>query len=223
MFFTFQTYDEEIEKKLCSISFDIPTLTGALIGHLKSLEFGEENLARVQNLLSDLIAIGFDDVYANYLSHPVRVAASYCSLVGAPDFESVAYGLCHNFRELDRPGLEVIENEYLSEEVRRGLDVLKTDRIREHDAEYLETFYASIQLAPRKTMLLKALDKLDNFLGYSMYDFEDAHWMVVRQYVIPGVMGESPRLARYLEGVIEYVKRDDVKTRYRSRFPGLVG
>ena len=144
------------------------------------------------------------------------MAATWWAASDRKDYETLALALCHNIRENGGDAADGIERAALTAASSDAIATLTIDRSREQDPAYLTAFYDGIDAAPGSLMVLKGLDKLDNFLSYPLYDLGAHHFRVIDDYVTPRLARRSPRLAAYLQEVADYVRTATAKARYRK-------
>lgn len=187
-FFAFGPFAEEIERKLAAVEKPAAQLATELVVQRPGLA----------GVWAQLERLPFDDVYPNYLNHPVRVAGSLLAVRPHADDEELTLALCHNVREA---GVE--ERLDLPPRVAAAVATLTIDRARERDPIYLDAFYDGIERAG--LIVLKALDKLDNALEWARYDVDAHDVRVVLEQVCPRVEREDARLSEYLRDLTHYV------------------
>lgn len=194
--FAFRSFDEEIEARVRSDRVPIEGLAEDLLKLLVLRGISDSDLNRLAALIAALRNVDFDRVYLGYFRHPLRLALNFCrDLPDPPRYEAIALALCHNVRELAVPGLPAICREFLSDpEIVSSLDSLETDRSRERDSEYLNTFYDAIAAAPLEALRLKGFDKLDNLLIFGFKDFDRYHTDVITDFLVPRLASIAPRL-----------------------------
>jgi hypothetical protein len=215
-FFSYDDLRIEIARKIRADAMPSKNLSEALLCVLTARDFEKIDVDRIKELIGALDNVGFDAVYENYLNHPIRVAVAFINDLHSPGYAQTVLALCHNFRELDREGLVEIEQEFVPDEMRICLDLLNTDRSRELDPNYQVSYYDGIEGYSESLMLLKAHDKLDNFLSYVLYDLDKFHWDVVYNHVLPRICKTYPILANYLNKLLPFILRDEIKDDFRA-------
>ena len=217
-FFSFQPFDAEIEKKLTSRDADSHELFAALSQRLRQAGMGEPDICQIERLFNDfLIPMGAAPEEKRYLSHPIRVTASFLSFFPSGlTSDQVTLGLCHNLKEKNAAAFQSMDDSFVSAAVKANIERLTIDRAREKDPVYLEKFYNRIQEGPEELILLKALDKLDNNFVWPLLDLEDYHAEIVLQQVCPRIAKKYPRLEKYLRELTHYVLEDSVKNKFRK-------
>lgn len=219
--FAYRDLDTEIRSKWHSGFAPAGAQAPAVWTKLAAAGLSPAALGGISELWTALGRIDFDKMYANYLCHPLRVAAA---LAEHPEFlnaDTVALALCHNFREVMEDStlagpLEDIERAFLAAPAREALDILYTDRRRERDPAYLRTYYDGIAGAGSTLLVLKGLDKLDNHLTYAFEELEPYHHAVVTDQLVPRLIAVMPRLGEYLTALVRYVSDPAVIDRFRA-------
>lgn len=219
LFFAFEGFDSEIEKKLASLDAGSDALVADYLAMVGKAGLTGQGMTRIKKLCERLLALPSTTEYAEYLTHPIRVSASYAAFLPEPSFDDLALSLCHNAIEMGIYG--ALEEEFLSPLVRADVKRLTIDRARERDREYLDRYYDGIENGSSTLMVLKALDKLDNTLWWAQFDIEQHDSDVVLNYVCPRVARIDRRLADYLEGLTRYVLRREIKARYANDPRGI--
>lgn len=214
-FFDYRPLRDEVGAKIESLSRPVAEQSTSLLRGLGEIGMAPDDIARARDLVAALEACPFDAIYANYLSHPVRMTAAFLRERPQAGFRGVALALCHNFRETAVAGQDEIERQFLEDGVRRSLDVLFTDRSRERDPAYLIEFYDGIAKS-EDLMLLKGHDKLDNFLSYVLHDLDPYHFDVVSDWVLPRLRPVNAQLADYLAALLAYASDPEMKLLHRS-------
>ena len=214
-FFNFEVFEQEIQKKIESLKIDHIYLMDEFLTQL-SETLNTYDIEMVGLLFSRLQQLPFDNLYVNYLTHPIRVSASYISMLQSVSYDDVALGLCHNIKEAGF--LEMMDFDILSPETRSCIEKLTIDRSMEKDEIYLAEFYNQIADDSRDLMLLKALDKLDNTLWWVKFDVDPHDVDVVLDFVYPRIGIRYPKLASYIRDLTSYVLTDEAKSRYREEY-----
>ena len=215
LFFEFKNFDEEIRKKFLSLEAPTHSLVKQLLRILREAEVcRESDLTRIEQLLKVLTNISLENVYQNYLSHPIRVTASLTHVLRTGSYDAISLALCHNMIEAGYAEKVAFLSEHLSSEVSKAIDLLTIDRAREHDSEYLQEYYERIENHSQELSLLKALDKLDNILWWPHFKIEPHQVYVVEKYVIPMVRTRYPKIAQYIDELVPYVLLDETKAKF---------
>lgn len=215
LFFRFGPYDEEIGRKIDSLALDPMQMLDRLLERAVGRGLPPQACDRLRRLHCRLETLPFDTIYPGYLTHPLRVAASYLPFLGAPGYDDLAFALCHNIDEAAVEGVAAVRQKFLSPQVCADVRTLTIDRARERDPAYLREFYDGVEQAGRRLLLFKSLDKLDNFLWYVRFDVETYHYDVVLEQVCPRIASTQPHLERYLRGLIDYVRTDEARAKFR--------
>jgi len=214
-FFAFENFDREISKKLVSQRVNADQLMEILVHELRTTPLTPAELQHLNSCYRHLSAFPFDNIYPNYLTHPIRVAASFARTLDAVTIDDITLALCHNIRETGFAETIDTEGRFLTASVRNCIETLTIDRAQERDKAYLGEFYDRIAAVSESLMLFKALDKLDNMLSYVQDDLESYHFGVVTEFVCPRVDESYPEVARYLRDLTHYVQTDSAKARFR--------
>ncbi|HMO04552.1 MAG TPA: hypothetical protein PKC67_08625 [Kiritimatiellia bacterium] len=208
-FFNFGPYAAEVDKKMRSLQVPARRQAG-LLWDVVAEAGSTADLHAAQELFCWLEAQGLDRVYPNYLSHPVRVAASMFATGLPVDTGWLLFALCHNGDEagiLDRlPEMEGREM------VVARIRTVTIDRAREKDPVYRRDFYDGIAASPG-LMLFKCLDKLDNLLWWPALDIEDYHYRIIQDDVLPRMPNVHARLGVYVAGLLDYVRERAVSNK----------
>lgn len=215
LFFAFENFDREISKKLISQSVNADQLMEIFVRELGKTQLTPAEVQHLSACYRHLRAFPFDNIYHNYMTHPIRVAASFARTVDAVTIDDITLALCHNIRETGFAESIDTEGRFLTTSVRNCIETLTIDRAQERDTAYLGEFYDRIAAVSESLMLFKALDKLDNMLSYVQDDLESYHFEVVTQFVCPRVEESYPEVARYLRDLTHYVRTDAAKARFR--------
>jgi len=207
-FFSWDAIDVEIPRKLASLTTPPEDLVTALLGDVETTGADSALAAACRGLLASVD----DEADAEYARHALRLAGSLLRV--DPDVAEplLVLAVAHNVDEVS--GFEPL-GARLDDDQRRALRTLTIDRSRERDAAYLGEYYGGIAASP-ELLVLKACDKLDNFLSYVIYDIDQYHFDVVVQHVCPRLEGIDARLSTYLRGVVAEVGRPEVKQRYQD-------
>lgn len=209
--------DEEIQKKILSRKTSSDELMKHLFEKLEDKRISPRDLSKVGKLYEEfLLGSRFNQENAEYLSHPIRVTASYVDYLKQVTYEDVALGLCHNLKEKLGDEYQKVSDEFVPRSVKSAIEVLTIDRRREKDHAYLKEFYDGIEQAGKNLMLLKALDKLDNTLIWVLLDLESYHAEIVLNFVCPRIAKSYPGLERYLRTLTQYVVTEKAKNQFRS-------
>lgn len=208
-FFSWDAIDVEIPRKLASLTTPPEHLVTALLGDVEAT--GTDPTA-VAAACRDLLAGVDDEDDAEYARHALRLAGSLLRV--RPDVPAalLVLAVAHNVDEVS--GFAQLAAR-LDDDQRHALQTLTIDRSRERDPAYLAEYYAGIAASP-ELLVLKACDKLDNFLSYVIYDIDQYHFDVVVQHVCPRLEEVDARLSTYLRDVVEAVGRPEVKQRYQD-------
>lgn len=214
-FFRFDDPDTEIGRKIESRRASPARLMDRLAREEAVRRLDADDQERLGALSDLLLRLPFDQVYPNYLNHPIRVTAAYLTHRPDPSYDDAALALCHNAKEA---GLaeDIACAGLLPDNVGRRIALLTIDRDRERDPDYLDAYYDAIRDEGPDLMLLKALDKLDNALEWPLDDLPSWHGRVVLDHVVPRTHPGHPEVARYLRELVPYVARPDVKERFRA-------
>lgn len=218
-FFAFEPFDLEIEKKLATLSVGSGPLCAEYLAIVEKSAVASADVSRVEKLCERLLGLGGSTEYAEYLTHPIRVSASYLPYLSHPTFDDLALSLCHNAIETD--WYDAIQEQFLSPGVRGQIKLLTIDRTLERNREYLDRYYNDIEAAPGKLMVLKTLDKLDNALWWAQFDVTRHDSDVIFEYVCPRAARIDRRLADYLEGLARHVLKPETKKRYANDRRGI--
>ncbi|TGL45841.1 hypothetical protein [Leptospira perdikensis] len=210
-FFQFRPFDEEIEYKFHSASFDTHEYYGSLKAEL--LKFGLTKLDLLDELIGSIDAKLTNEPYQNYMNHPLRVTMSYVALLSKPTIEEVLFGLSHNVIELQiQDGLEI------SSENLKKIQTISIDRKREKDKVYRKEFYDQIEFYSPDLLLFKALDKLDNTLSWVFLDLDQYHIDVVLEEVCPRLSKYNEKVSSYLENLVYYTIDEKNKKKFRLKY-----
>jgi len=214
-FFAFGSFDEEIAKKLASLTRTPDALMDALLtGRARGLDAAAR--ARLEGLHRRLAGMPFDSIYPGYMTHPIRVSASWLALDDRLSPADLAFGLCHNLDEAKLEGTDALKAELLDARACRRIAILDTDRSRERDPGYLREYYDAIVAEGEELLIFKALDKLDNTLWWVANDIARWHGDVVLDHVCPRLAPIAPRLEVYLRELVPYVLSPATKDRFRQ-------
>jgi hypothetical protein len=213
-FFAWRSLDEEISANLRSAERAPEALAGQFLRLAASKGLDIKELARLQSLCTAIHDCNLDRVYAGYERHLIRVAAAFVEDIAAPRYLHAALALCHNEREANLPEFAAVARDFVPGEALPYLDVLCTDRSRERDPDYLAAYYDAIAAAPFGLLVLKAFDKLDNFLSYAAEYVEPWHAVIVVDHLLPRLRPRHPRLAAYLECLAPYAVSPDARARH---------
>ena len=214
-FFNFESFDQEISKKISSLETDTDLLV-KLLQDSVGPDLSTRDWEEVNWLYSSLKDLPFNEIYPNYLTHPIRVAHTYSSFQEKVTFDDVILGLCHNIIEAGVWERVDSEPSFLSDQVRRRIEILTIDRNQERDRDYLETYYGHIVEESPNLMLFKALDKLDNTLWWVHLDLKYYHAEIVLDHVCPRIADSHTKLEAYLRELTHYVLTDKAKTKFRT-------
>lgn len=205
LFFRFGSFDEEISRKRRSGETPPEIMLNQLwqeIGIRPSTQDMNRFITIGRVLLGHLLKHGCP----TYLNHPIRVAASFVAYLPDAKADDVVLALVHNlFERTDGIGIPEV-NELAGPTVLSVVDLLTIDRTRERDQRYLSEYYAEIRKTGRSTVILKALDKLDNILDWTSRSVDPFYFEVIRSYVCSLLGEEDTRLRQYLEALESYVR-----------------
>jgi len=219
-FFSNRDFDNEIKSKLKSLRVSPDNLAIAFVDHVLPRYFGEDERKQISLLIQHLQKFPFDLVYKNYLSHPIRVAASYCLFLDKPTYDDVVLALWHNIieAELELPEKVDPDNRLLSDKVRDEIKRLTIDRSRQKELSYLNAYYDNLLEGQSKSnlILVKALDKLDNTFGWVKTDMNGYYSDVVLYFVCPRLEKVNFNLAKYLRELTYYVLKESTKKKYED-------
>jgi hypothetical protein len=215
-FFSWRSLDEEIARHLNSDGMAVAELERHLHEKAHALGIAGAELERLRKLCTALDHCNLDRTYPGYQRHPVRVTAAFLAEVNKPSYLSAALGLCHNARELDLAEYEAVAREFVPPDAQRCLDLLNTDRERERDKLYLNDYYDAIEAAPFDLLVLKGLDKLDNFLEYATTGIDPWHVDVVLEFLEPRLRSRHDRLAQYLGRLGAHLKSPHARSAHRT-------
>lgn len=143
-----------------------------------------------------------------YFSHPVRVARLSFQLLDQPAAEIISMGLLHNAFEV--AGLkesDLLEAGY-SKRLACGIRLSTVDRERQFDESYLTRFYGRIQEFGDDLTLIKCVDKLDNLLGFQLFDgaVRDQYLELTDRFVTPMAANLSTSFGDYFRKVIDHMR-----------------
>jgi len=137
-----------------------------------------------------------------YLIHPLRV--SEMALQAGCGSDAVTIALLHNMIEVASIDASELEQRFgLS--VRKGIEALTVDRVRQHDPVYKNAYYGRIREAGRDVGLVKVFDKLDNlFLLCLNNDAAVRHEYLkeIECHVLPLIPEDMPELSEYYGSLI---------------------
>jgi hypothetical protein len=215
-FFSWRSLDVEIAAHLHSDGMPVAELERHLLEKVHALGIAGVELARLRELCTALHRCDLDRIYPGYQRHPVRVTAAFLAEVNKPDYLSAALALCHNVREVNLAEYEAVTREFVPFEAQHCLDYLNTDRERERDKLYLKGYYDAIEAAPFDLLVLKGLDKLDNFLEYAETGIDPWHVDVVLEFLEPRLRSRHDRLAQYLGRLGSYLLGPQARPVHRT-------
>lgn len=221
LFFDDEVFDREIAKKLSSLQVEADDLMRLLVRQLEETHLTSADLEKIKYFYRHLSVFPFDTLYPNYLTHPIRVAASYARMLGEIRVDDIVLALCHNVKEAGFVQEIDPNQEFLSPEVRHCIDLLTIDRTRERDKPYLKDFYDCLEASTKNLMLFKALDKLDNTLSYVLDELEYYHAEIVLDFVCPRIASSHSKLESYLRNLTLYVWTDEAKSKFRNGMPAF--
>jgi len=213
-FFNYGNFDEEIMKKLDSLETPLNDLMRGIWVQPELRCLSRENKTRLDNLYRHLSSLPFDRIYSNYLSHPIRVTASYALVLGTTSYDDLALAMCHNLKEAGFLAEFDQENQFLNQSTKDRIMRLTIDRSREKNANYLKCYYDDIKAHSKNLMILKALDKLDNIFWWVAFDLDTYHANIVLDFVCPRIKKICPRLEEYLRTLVPYVLSPVVKEKF---------
>jgi hypothetical protein len=213
-FFAWRSLDEEITANLYSAKQPPEVLANQFFGLAEEKGMDAKEIDQLKRLCRALHDCNLDRVYVGYERHPIRVAAAFVGDVAAPHYLHAALALCHNEKEANLPELTALARDFLPDGALPNLDILCTDRARERDPGYLATYYDAIAAAPFDLLMLKAFDKLDNFLSYAAEQVEPWHAEIVVDHLVPRLRPRHPRLSAYLERLAPYAVSQQARARH---------
>lgn len=200
-FFNFENFETEIKKKLVSQTLDTKILFNEFCKQLeKNIEI---NISEVKNLYSDLNKIPFNNVYKNYLSHPIRVAGSFNHIKKNLKIDDINFALSHNIIEHDF--LKILPKKYLNQEQIKKISILTIDRKKEKDHSYLNQYYNKIENHSGELILFKALDKLDNVLGDASSNLHSRQIYIIKNELFPRMINYNSKIAHYLNELVDFI------------------
>lgn len=200
-FFNFENFEIEIKKKLYSQTLDSKTLFNELCKKLeKNIEI---NIIDLKNLYKDLNKLPFDNVYKNYLSHPIRVAGSFNHIKKNLNIDDIYFSLSHNIIEHDF--LKSLPKKYLNQEQIKKINILTIDRKQEKDHVYLNQYYNKIEDHSGELILFKALDKLDNLLGDANSKLHEHQIYIIKNELFPRIIAYNNKIAHYLIELVDFI------------------
>lgn len=220
MFFAFEDFDVEINKKLSTLHFPSNLLLDELLITMSRLcrpQPGEPEIQEVREFVREILNTQAEFEYKDYLNHPIRVAASFHFIkdyqIDGHGMEETMFALAHNAEELG-----ILDSLNLGEFYRLWVHKITIDRTRERDVAYRKEFYDAIEEHSSELLRFKALDKLDNTFWWVMMDLETYHIDVVLEEVCPRLTRYDAKLASYLSNLVEYVLRTEVKNSFRLQY-----
>lgn len=217
IFFQFESFDLEIRKKFISLEMSIQDLTERLLEKLKQENLcSKSDFDKTETLIHFLEKFSLDEVYRNYLSHPIRVAGSFASVLGKISYDDLSLALCHNMIETGYAE-KITSQGFLSERTIKAIQLLTTDRAKEQNTSYLISYYQNIQNYSKELALLKALDKLDNMLWWPNFKIESHQINVISNFVSPMIHHSYPKVEKYLSELVPYVLLDETKEKFARR------
>jgi signal transduction histidine kinase len=214
LFFHFDTLDKEIEKKLLTRGMSGSDLMPLLLERLEKRFFPREDLEKLDRFYQVLAGADFAKETRHYLSHPIRVAASYLELLKEVRYLDMAFALGHNLKEKMGDAFGEISDELLPRQAKLLIESLTIDRARERDHDYLNQFYSQIEKCGMNPMLFKALDKLDNALCWVILDLEPYHAEIVLDFVCPRIQSAFPQLEEYLRQLVRYAASREAREKF---------
>ena len=216
IFFTFDSIEREIRKKISSLSIGDAELRTLFADSIRSV-LSSVDLRRSLDLYDLLGRLPFGNVYPGYFSHPVRVTAAFAHSITRPlTFDDVSLGLCHNMKENIVEGGDRILAGQVSEATRRQIDLLTIDRTQQFEESYLERYYSAIAEDSADLILFKAHDKLDNLLISVCAPESVEHRAVTRNHVVSRLRRLYPQCADYIEALLSYVEQEENRKRYEA-------
>ena len=204
LFFRFGAFGEEIERKHRTSEIPPAELLDQLVCAMEvRLPLQDtERIHSVGRLLIDYFSMRGD---LQYLNHPIRVAASLIEYMPEVQANEGMLALVHNlFERTDGIGLPEV-NSLAGSSVLAAIRLLNIDRRHERDTQYLSQYYAEIRQAGRSIRVLKALDKLDNLLGWTVKVVDPFYYDVILKHVLPMLERQDECLRHYLKGLLFYV------------------
>ena len=145
----------------------------------------------------------------NYLSHPLRVARISLQLLTQPSARTVLLGLLHNVFEVTGMDESDLIRKGYDGQMAQGIRLLTIDRQRQYDPDYLSTYYQNIEEFGEELSLVKAVDRLDNLLGFQVIERTariNLYLELSDQFVVPLAKRLCPDLGEYLRDVINHMK-----------------
>jgi (p)ppGpp synthase/HD superfamily hydrolase len=149
------------------------------------------------------------DSLAAYLAHPFRIAAIALRLDPDPSPFSGVTGVLHNVFEVSGLSEHDLEEAGLGGQVARAVRLLTVDRAREHDTAYLDGYYAAIRDFGPRLVLVKCVDKLDNFLGLETFppgEVRDTYLTLGERYVAPLADDLDPWFGAFFRDTVAHMR-----------------
>ena len=203
-FFSFESFEKEIEKKLFIQKLNSKIIFEKFLLNLKN--FQNININSIKKTFEILNSLPFNDIYNNYLTHPIRVADMFGLIDKNQNDEKINFALCHNI--IESGFLNKVKKINLNHNQLKKIEILTIDRDSEYNENYLNKYYDQIENFSSDLILFKCCDKLDNtLLGNKDILGGNHHFHIVKQHVCPRAKKYNSKLANYLYELVEYIEK----------------
>lgn len=204
-FFSFSKISEEIEKKNNSLKINPKKLCQLF---LKRTTFSDLEKKDILSFFLKLQKFNFDDIYKNYLTHPIRVSDMYFQNVKNVNVDDIKFILSHNIIECN---LFDKFKKNLNDTQIKKIQILTIDRKKEKNQLYLKNFYNRIHKHSTNLFIFKSLDKMDNALIGEKILFSEYALKIFKKHIFIKLKKCNNKLYLYQKKLLNYAKENILK------------
>ncbi len=172
------------------------------------LSFDEMNKIQTVRTFAETLAYVHPGLNSKeYILHPIRVASLGGLIVSQDRYMTAKIGLLHNVYEVGAVETTTIIEKF-GPDVDFALKILRIDRSRQADYEYLAEYYELITKLPSGLGIVKVLDKIDNLYtirSTANHSTRVNYIIEIKEFVVPLCEEVAPKLKSTLLDMIRHV------------------
>ena len=175
---------------------------------MKRTTFSDLEKKDILSFFLKLQKFNFDNIYNNYLTHPIRSAEMNFQNVKDLNVNDIKIILSHN----------IIENNFFNKFKKnlnniqiKKIQILTIDRKKEKNQLYLKSFYNRIYKHSTKLLIFKSLDKMDNTLIGKKILFSEHALKIFKKHIFTKLKKCNNKLYLYQKKLLNYAKKNIVK------------